>query len=71
MNFRKKRNPAVVEMEIQALKRLIERRNGWLMNPENRMRSTYEAVRQDTQSIELQVIELEKELNELLQNTNF
>lgn len=64
------RNEAVVELEIMALRNLIDRRHGWLANPDNRMRSTYEAVRCNTRSLEYQLLELEQELKELRSNNH-
>lgn len=60
-----KRSEAVVELEVMTLRNLVDRRHGWLADPKNRMRSTYDAVRRDTMSLEYQLLELEQELREL------
>jgi len=52
----------IINAEIIRLRELVIKRNDWLTKPENKMRSTYKAVLQDTQEIIEQIKELENEL---------
>lgn len=65
-----KRDAASLELEINTLRRIVERRHSWLADPINRMRGTYEAVLRDTHNIEYQLMELEQEYEALLTTKN-
>lgn len=64
------RKASLVEMEIRALETLIERRHIWLQKPNNRQRSTYAAVRNDTAEMMKRLMELNDELDEILNLKN-
>lgn len=55
----------VVELEVTALKSLIEKREKWLSDPINRKKRTYEAVNKDTASMLTKYKELVEEMNEI------
>jgi len=56
----------IVKMEINKIHAIIQKRNEWLAQPENKMRSTYRVVLKDTQELVEYLKELEKELQQLI-----
>jgi len=58
------RKPNVIEGEINALRKLITRRHMWLQKTENKMRTTYPAIKKDTDEMEINLFELEDEFKE-------
>jgi len=52
-----------IKNDITRIKALIEKREKWLNDPVNRMRSTYMAVHKDTMQLLEQLQELEDELD--------
>lgn len=56
----------IINAEIIRLRELVAKRNEWLNKPENKMRSTYKAVLQDTRDIIEHIKELENELQQLI-----
>lgn len=62
------RSIQVVEGEVEAKKKLIDKRNVWLADSKNRHLSTYEAVKKDTMNLMWEYKELVNELNEIKSN---
>ena len=62
------RKAEVIEIEIEALGNLIDRRHAWMNKAENKMRRTYDAIVKDTLEMECKLLELNKELEESNQN---
>jgi len=58
----------IINAEIIRLRELVIKRNDWLNKPENKMRSTYKAVLQDTRDIIEQIKELEYEFQQIINN---
>lgn len=48
-------------MEIEAVDRLVKLRHDWLNKTENKLRSTYQAIAEDTRKIEIRLQELRRE----------
>jgi len=59
------RTAQVVQGEIDALKKLIAKRKGWIDDDTNRKRSTWGAIVKDTRQMEMQLEQLNCELHEL------
>lgn len=55
---------AILEHEIQSLEILIDKRTAWLSKAENKRRSTYNAVQNDTRQMVEQLDELRDQLTE-------
>lgn len=62
------RSAEIVKGELDALQHLIDMRNRWLADPQNRRRRTYETVKRDTEEMIWRFRELVFEL-EALTNT--
>ncbi len=60
-------NMIAIQNEISRLRALIEKREKWLNDPANRMRSTWLAVQRDTMQM---IDELEELENQLIQLSN-
>ncbi|WP_320053949.1 hypothetical protein [uncultured Acetobacteroides sp.] len=53
-------------LDIKSLSKLVNARHDWLSKPENRKRRTYQAVAEDTRTLERRLQELKEEnLNEI------
>lgn len=63
----KQRKPAIITNEINALDRLICRRLMWLNKPENKGKSTYQAVKLDTDQMEINLEDLRIELRAIVE----
>lgn len=61
-----RRSIETVKNEIKTLRRIIEARERWLNNPENRKRSTYVAVYKDTLALSEKLEELHEELKQMV-----
>jgi hypothetical protein len=55
----------VLDHEIRSYSALITKRQEWLSKPENKMKSTYNAVKIDTDEMVEKLAELRKDLKEL------
>lgn len=64
----KKRKPAIIHDEINALDRLITRRIMWLNKADNKLKGTYSAVKLDTDQMEERLKDLRDELSECERN---
>jgi hypothetical protein len=62
---RNQRTSEIVQGEIEALGRLIDKRNLWLKLEVNKQRSTYDAVSKDTANMRSRLAELQAELTEI------
>lgn len=62
------RTIAMVQSEANALAQLIERRNEWLNNPENKNSNRFDEVKRDTIDMTYRLQELNSEINELENN---
>lgn len=60
-----------LELEAQALRNLIERRNAWLNDPVNRLKSTYSAVSGDTLELMLELQQLENDIETIKRRNNY
>ena len=56
----------LIDAEIRAMNALINKRVTWLEKPENRMKSTFNAVNKDTEEMRQKREDLENEKNDLL-----
>jgi hypothetical protein len=59
------RNKKIVNAEIKTLSDLIDKREKWLRDPNNKNRSTYSAVKLDTLEMQEKKHALIEELNNL------
>ncbi len=62
------RKPATIQIEIDALDRLITRRWMWLNKPESKLKGTYRAVLRDTEEMEAKLKALRIEFDEVKDN---
>lgn len=60
----KRTSVEALELDVLVLAKLVGRRMEWLDKPENRLRSTYQAIAEDTRRMNERLAAMLKELEE-------
>ncbi len=61
-------SPAQLLVEIDAIKQLIEKREKWLADPVNKMRTTYMSIKNDQDTLTKKLASLELEYEYIIYN---
>ena len=61
--------PEQLQVEIDAVKQLIDKREKWLAEPINQMKTTYMSVKNDTEALIKKLASLERTMEHITNNT--